>query len=203
MAEHTGNTPPGWYHAPGDPVGTHRYWDGAAWRGEPQAVQAFQAAPAGTAPIASSPIASSPVVADDGWPGWLTVVVWIVTVLKAIPLVGSLFVGLLVLTLSVQIDEELGDLVGAVAGIMLAFVVAVVVIGGILLFVQQRAASKRDAGTLFVMALVLSLLDALIVAGSWRDRPILVVIVLVLQLTVTVGAYQARVRPAGPAAPNG
>lgn len=27
---------PGWYHADGDPVGTHRYWDGSGWAGEPQ-----------------------------------------------------------------------------------------------------------------------------------------------------------------------
>ena len=35
----TGGTPAGWYYAPGDPEGTQRYWDGAQWIGEPQAVQ--------------------------------------------------------------------------------------------------------------------------------------------------------------------
>jgi len=35
----TGGTPAGWYHAPGDPEGTQRYWDGAQWVGEPQAQQ--------------------------------------------------------------------------------------------------------------------------------------------------------------------
>jgi len=40
----TGGTPAGWYYAPGDPEGTQRYWDGAQWIGEPQAVQ--QQAPA-------------------------------------------------------------------------------------------------------------------------------------------------------------
>lgn len=34
----TGGTPAGWYHAPGDPEGTQRYWDGAQWIGDPQAV---------------------------------------------------------------------------------------------------------------------------------------------------------------------
>lgn len=29
---------PGWYHADGDPIGTHRYWDGEMWQGEAQAV---------------------------------------------------------------------------------------------------------------------------------------------------------------------
>lgn len=28
-------TPPGWYHAAGDPDGTVRWWDGAAWSDEP------------------------------------------------------------------------------------------------------------------------------------------------------------------------
>lgn len=30
------STPPGWYHAEGDPPGTQRYWDGFAWQGGPQ-----------------------------------------------------------------------------------------------------------------------------------------------------------------------
>jgi len=30
--------PAGWYYAQGDPPGTQRYWDGAAWQGEPQPV---------------------------------------------------------------------------------------------------------------------------------------------------------------------
>lgn len=34
----TGGTPAGWYYAPGDPEGTQRYWDGAQWIGDPQAV---------------------------------------------------------------------------------------------------------------------------------------------------------------------
>ncbi len=43
----TGGTPAGWYYAPGDPEGTQRYWDGAQWIGEPQAVPQ-QPAPAAT-----------------------------------------------------------------------------------------------------------------------------------------------------------
>jgi hypothetical protein len=34
----TDSTPPGWYHAAGDPAGTHRYWDGTNWHGAPQPV---------------------------------------------------------------------------------------------------------------------------------------------------------------------
>lgn len=31
-------TPPGWYHAQGDPPGTNRFWDGMQWVGDPQIV---------------------------------------------------------------------------------------------------------------------------------------------------------------------
>ncbi len=31
---------PGWYHAPGDPPGTHRHWDGMAWQSGPVPVHA-------------------------------------------------------------------------------------------------------------------------------------------------------------------
>lgn len=30
--------PPGWYHAEGDPPGTHRYWNGGNWEGGPQPI---------------------------------------------------------------------------------------------------------------------------------------------------------------------
>ncbi|HAY67411.1 MAG: RDD family protein [Acidimicrobiaceae bacterium] len=43
----TPSTPPGWYAAPGDPAGTHRYWDGVAWQGGPQPIQDAPAAAGG------------------------------------------------------------------------------------------------------------------------------------------------------------
>ena len=46
----TGGTPAGWYYAPGDPEGTQRYWDGAQWIGEPQAVPQQPTAPAAPDP---------------------------------------------------------------------------------------------------------------------------------------------------------
>lgn len=30
------SSPPGWYYAQGDPVGTQRYWDGMLWQGGPE-----------------------------------------------------------------------------------------------------------------------------------------------------------------------
>ncbi|MFK8022875.1 MAG: RDD family protein [Ilumatobacter sp.] len=61
----TGGTPAGWYHAPGDPEGTQRYWDGAQWIGEPQGAQQ-QAAPTQTF---AAPVAASPTPPSYGAPG--------------------------------------------------------------------------------------------------------------------------------------
>ncbi|MCP5028094.1 MAG: RDD family protein [Actinomycetia bacterium] len=36
MSETPPPQPPGWYHADGDPPGSQRYWNGAAWVGEPR-----------------------------------------------------------------------------------------------------------------------------------------------------------------------
>lgn len=38
MSDTPQTQPPGWYYAQGDPPGTQRYWNGAQWEGEPQAV---------------------------------------------------------------------------------------------------------------------------------------------------------------------
>ncbi|NNE95558.1 MAG: hypothetical protein HKN24_05965 [Acidimicrobiales bacterium] len=38
MSDQSGSSIPGWYHAEGDPPGTHRYWDGIQWQGGPQVV---------------------------------------------------------------------------------------------------------------------------------------------------------------------
>ncbi len=35
----TSSVSAGWYHAEGDPLGTHRYWDGAHWQGGPRLAQ--------------------------------------------------------------------------------------------------------------------------------------------------------------------
>ncbi len=52
----TGGTPAGWYHAPGDPEGTQRYWDGAQWIGDPQAAaQSSPQPPSGQPPQYGSP----------------------------------------------------------------------------------------------------------------------------------------------------
>lgn len=55
------STPPGWYPAPGDPPGTHRYWDGNAWTTGPQPIQASPAPGMGVPPMgAAGPHGYSP-----------------------------------------------------------------------------------------------------------------------------------------------
>lgn len=44
MTEPT-NPEPGWYQADGDPDGTHRYWNGEMWVGEPQPLPQSEADP--------------------------------------------------------------------------------------------------------------------------------------------------------------
>ncbi|MGY9072096.1 MAG: RDD family protein [Acidimicrobiales bacterium] len=39
----SGQTPPGWYHAEGDPTGTERFWNGSEWQGEPRGAEAASA----------------------------------------------------------------------------------------------------------------------------------------------------------------
>ncbi|MFW2382482.1 MAG: RDD family protein [Acidimicrobiales bacterium] len=56
MTDASGQTPPGWYYAAGDPPGTHRYWDGAQWQGGPQPVAGAPGTPGavmGGRPVAS------------------------------------------------------------------------------------------------------------------------------------------------------
>ncbi|MEP1125969.1 MAG: RDD family protein [Ilumatobacter sp.] len=55
----TGGTPAGWYHAPGDPEGTQRYWDGSQWIGDPQAAPSSPQSPASDATVAYNPTPAS------------------------------------------------------------------------------------------------------------------------------------------------
>jgi uncharacterized RDD family membrane protein YckC len=66
----TGGTPAGWYHAHGDPEDTQRYWDGAQWIGEPQAVPQSPAPtpPGGFPPAGTQPPTGQP-PAYGGAPG--------------------------------------------------------------------------------------------------------------------------------------
>ena len=60
----------GWYHAEGDPPGTQRYWDGAAWQGGPQVAPegSLGAASIGAPPTAASVMPESST--DDSYKGF-------------------------------------------------------------------------------------------------------------------------------------
>lgn len=126
----TGGTPAGWYHAPGDPDGTQRYWDGAQWIGEPQAV-AQQAAPqtpqppsSGQAPQYAAPSpgtgsgaqayappgSSSP--AGNLAEPWQRLVARLIDAI----IVGivNIFVGIIV---AVALDNVLGGIIAALLGV--------------------------------------------------------------------------------------
>lgn len=63
-----GDTPAGWYHAPGDPEGTQRYWDGAQWVGDPQAVPQQAPAEGFGAPVGASPSYGTPAASGSAVP---------------------------------------------------------------------------------------------------------------------------------------
>jgi uncharacterized RDD family membrane protein YckC len=54
----TPTTPPGWYPAPGDPPGTHRYWNGTDWTTGPTPIGQGMPAPSGTGTVHGKPLAS-------------------------------------------------------------------------------------------------------------------------------------------------
>lgn len=60
----------GWYQAEGDPPGTQRYWDGAAWQGGPQAAPeaAMGVADPGLPPTSSSVVPE--MGGSDGYKGF-------------------------------------------------------------------------------------------------------------------------------------
>ncbi len=64
------STPAGWYHAPGDPPDTQRYWDGAQWTGEPQPVAAATPPPTGGVAPPPVPGAMAPGVAGGANPDY-------------------------------------------------------------------------------------------------------------------------------------
>lgn len=60
MSGNQPTTPPGWYHAEGDPPGTQRYWDGFSWQGGPEPISPSPAGPWGQQPYGGMPVARYP-----------------------------------------------------------------------------------------------------------------------------------------------
>lgn len=137
---------PGWYFAQGDPPGTERYWNGASWEGTYRAVGGF------------SPSVATARPPGEEFPSGITVLAWVVTVLKALPLIlgaiGLALIGSLEEDIEAEADVDL-DLTTAV------YVVGAVMvaIGVVLLIGQIRAIMKKDVGQGVIWAGILTLLD--------------------------------------------
>ncbi len=97
--------PPGWYPAKGDPPGTHRYWDGEGWQGEPRPVPGLAADD--TFPLAGLPRRAGARLID--------VVIW--TVVGLVVGAGSLpSGGLAVIVLGLLIVAYEASMVGLRGG---------------------------------------------------------------------------------------
>lgn len=60
MSDQSPLPPAGWMYAEGDPPGTHRYWDGSAWQGEPQPAPAPNPVPQSPSAPQNPPAPASP-----------------------------------------------------------------------------------------------------------------------------------------------
>lgn len=138
--------PPGWYFAQGDPPGTERYWNGAAWEGTYRAVGGF------------SPVEATK---PQGFPAWAKVVAWILTVLKAIPLLGLALLVVLWGAITQEIQDEVDFEFRDFSLIVLFIGLGVVLVGVVLLLGQLVAVSKEQPGKAAVWAGILTALDAL------------------------------------------
>ena len=122
------STPPGWYHAHGDPEETVRYWDGSTWTATPVAP------PAGWVdPYANDPSLDGVTFAPLGVRIWASVIDMAITAALLLPCIGSFFS-------EVVADVEAGgdgssvtlptDLLWAALGINVAMLLLVAFAGG-------------------------------------------------------------------------
>ena len=164
---------PGWYFAQGDPPGTERYWAGTAWEGAYRAVGGF------------SP---TEVVKPMDFPGWAKVVAWVLSVLKALPLLMlAVFVALWG-SITAEIQDDVDFEFREFSFVILAVGLAVVIVGVVLLLGQLIAVTKEQPGRAAVWSGILTGLDALFAVGSLTDGgavgPTITIGVLVMQGSV-------------------
>ncbi len=165
-------TEAGWYRGEGDPPGTQRYWDGYAWVGDPVYEPTATPMPPPPAGTAAGYAYQYPVAAPSTFPSGLKVVAIVVTVLKAIPLafgaVGVFWLAVIASDLDNDFNAiglDLDNLLGAA----IAFLVALIVVGGLLLGFQFAGAVKERPIMLFVPALIMTILDVLFAVGAWSS----------------------------------
>jgi len=164
---------PGWYFAQGDPPGTERYWGGTAWEGTYRAVGGF------------SP---TEVVKPASFPTWIKAVAWILSVLKALPLLLLAFVVILWGTVTAELENEIDFDFRDFSLIIVVVGVSVIVVGAVLLLGQLVAVSKEQPGRAAIWAGILTVLDAFFAIGSLADNslvgPTLAFVVLLMQISV-------------------
>lgn len=139
----------GWYFAQGDPPGTERYWNGTSWEGTYRAVGGFSPSPPPASP-------------DDGeFPSAVAVLAWIITGLKAIPLIlGAIGLALLN-SVRDEIEAEFDVDINDITTVVFAVGGAIILIGFVLLIGQIRAVIKKNVGQAAVWAGILTVVDVL------------------------------------------
>lgn len=145
---------PGWYFAQGDPPGTERYWSGTAWEGSYRAVGGF------------SP---TEVIKPPSFPVWAKVLAWILTVLKALPLMGLALLVLLWGAVTQQIQSEVDFEFRDFSLVILVIGISVVLVGVVLLLGQLISVQKEHPGRAMVWSGILTLLDGLFAVSAVVD----------------------------------
>lgn len=179
------NTPAaGWYFAQGDPPGTERYWNGTAWEGTYRAVGGFTPSVATARPD------------GDSFPSGVGVLAWIITVLKAIPLIIGA-IGLALLNslrdeIEAETDLDIDDISTAV------FVVGgvIIFIGLVLLAGQIRAVMKKNLTQAAIWAGVMTAIDVLYLVANVPsgDGPSISLAVVVLAAQGWLFAWVMKLR---------
>ena len=144
-----GQPPAGWYFAQGDPPGTERYWNGSSWEGTYRAVGGFSPSVATARPDAGE------------FPANANVLAWVVTVLKAIPLILLALVVALFSAVQDEIEAETDLNVDEVTSIIYIVGGLMIVIGLVLLVGQMRAILQKNLGQATVWAGIMTAIDVI------------------------------------------
>lgn len=144
----------GWYYAQGDPPSTERYWNGTSWEGTYRAVGGFSPSSAAAPPD------------SDQFPSGVAVLAWIITALKAIPLIlGAIGLALLNTLrddIEAETDLDIDDISTAIFLVGGVFILA----GFVLLAGQIRAVMKNKVNQAAVWAGVLTAVDVLYLVAN-------------------------------------
>lgn len=182
----------GWYYAQGDPPGTERYWNGASWEGTYRAVGGF------------SPSIATPGPDDGDFPSSAVVLAWIITALKAIPLIlGAIGLALLnslrdEIEAETDVDfDDISTLVFIVGGVIIA-------IGFVLLVGQIRAVTKKQVGPAVIWAGIMTAIDVLYLVANVPsgDLPSILVALAVLVLQGVLFYQLMQVRSSSRSSPS-